>query len=116
MIKTVNAELQKGRCKKELKKISDRIKDKSRALLGNVLRRPERDPAQETLVADEISNLPEVCRVGRPKANWVSKTAQDVWAKNYLHNNIAGGNGVSSIFKIRSILKRFFCAAKMKIS
>ena len=78
LIDTVNAELQKGRCKKEFKKISDRIKNKSRALLGNVLRRPEGDPLQETLVADEIFNLPEVCRVGRTRANWVIKTAHDV--------------------------------------
>ena len=76
----VNVELRREKWRKPFLKASERIWKASCALLGDVLRRPADDPIRQVVVRETndltdaggiVLNLPPICRVGRPRVNWL---------------------------------------------
>lgn len=90
-LKAVNNELKNNKKLTQFKAISTRLQEKSHAMLGEILRRPEKDPVRETLISGTAWNLLVICRVGRPRVNWIIETAKSIWDTSQIYKLTVNG-------------------------
>ena len=80
LMQLVNHEL--GRNQSQIKlfqKVSDRIKQKSIALLGQIIRMPNESPRKQVTLIDSTLNIPIKNRVGKPRVHWAIVNMGRAW-------------------------------------
>ena len=82
---------------KRIKLVSEILVDRSRDMLGEVLRQDPTDLMRQVTFRDETScpNLPGENRVGRPKTHWALSNMRRIWdllELNKRHADTAGAN------------------------
>ena len=115
LMQLVNHELGRNQSQMKLfQKVSDRIKQKSIALLGQIIRMPNESPLKQVTLIDSTLNIPIKNRAGKPRVHWAIVNMGRAWHLPELQTT-ATFSGETFDFKNKKHVEYMIQSAKISL-